>query len=82
MLSDFVNSDDSIGKSTSKSNRIYPVFIKKTFKVDKNRIFLVKKWEIHVITSIFMITRSSERILNPIRYTGISNFNALINKQK
>ena len=30
-LSDFINSDDFIGKITSNSIRIYPVFLRKRF---------------------------------------------------
>ena len=33
-------------------------------------LFLVKKWEIQVIMSMIMLTRSSERIFNPNHYTG------------
>ena len=59
-LSNFSNSDDSIGKTTSKSIRINPAFkrnleiLKKDFKSIKNRFFLVKKWEIQVIISMIM----------------------------
>ena len=35
---------------------------------------LVEKWEIQVIVSMIMLTRSSERIFNPMRYTGIFKF--------
>ena len=43
-FSDFVNSDDSIGKIISKSIRIYPVFIFfLNVKLMENRFFLVKK---------------------------------------
>ena len=38
-LSDFLNSDDSMGKITPKFIRVYPVFVKKRFKVSKNRFF-------------------------------------------
>ena len=31
---------------------------------------LVEKWEIQVIVSMIMLTRSSERIINSSRYTG------------
>ena len=30
----------------------------------------MEKWKIHVIEFMFMLTRSSERIFNPMRYTG------------
>ena len=35
MFSDFVISDDCIGKITLKSIRLYPVFIKKKFEVNR-----------------------------------------------
>ena len=35
----FVNSDDFIGKITSKSIRLQPLFIKKRFKVNKKTDF-------------------------------------------
>ena len=40
-------------------------------KLLKNQIFLVKKWEIQIIVSLIKITRFSDMIFNPIRYTGI-----------
>ena len=43
---------------------------KKRFKVDKNRLFLVKKWDIQIIIFVIMLTRFSERIFIPMRYTG------------
>ena len=61
--SDFVNSVDCVGKITSKSVRLQPVFIQKRFEVNK-------KWEIEVIISMTMLPRSSERIFNPMRCTG------------
>ena len=63
--SDYINSVDCIWKITSKYIRLYPAFIKK--KV----LFLMKKLEIQVIISIVILTRSSERVFNPSRYTGI-----------
>ena len=43
-FSDFVNSDDPIGKITSKSIRLHPVFIqKKILSLEKTDFFLVKK---------------------------------------
>jgi len=42
----------------------------KSFEIDKNQIFLSKKLEIQVIAFIIMLTRSSQRIFNPMRYTG------------
>ena len=38
-----------------------------------NRFFLVKKYEIQVSISMIMLTRSSERIFNPICYTSLSS---------
>ena len=69
-FSDFVNSNDSIGKITSKSIRIQPVFITKIFKVNKKQIFLGKKLEIQVIVFMIMLTRPSERIFNSTRYAN------------
>ena len=41
------------------------------FEVNKKQIFLgMKKWEIKIILYMVMFTRSSERIFNPMRYTG------------
>ena len=42
-LSDFVNSDDSIGKITSKFIGRCPVCIEKRFEDNKKKLFLVKK---------------------------------------
>ena len=42
---------------------------KKKFEV-KKRYFLVKKLEIKVIVFMIMLTHSSERIFNTMRYTG------------
>ena len=44
---------------------------KKRFEVIKNKFIQVKKLEIQVIVFIIMLTRSSERILNPMRYAGL-----------
>ena len=41
------------------------------FKLIKNRFYLVEKLEIQVIEFMIMLTRSSERIVNPMRYTGV-----------
>ena len=38
--------------------------------IEKKGLFLVEKWEIQVIISMIMLTRSSESIFNPMRYTG------------
>ena len=46
--------------------------LKKNVKLIKNRYFLVKNGEIQVIISVNMLTRSSDRIYNPMRYTGYS----------
>ena len=43
---------------------------KKYLKLIKNWFFLVKKIEIQVIAFMSMLTRSSERIFNPMRDTG------------
>ena len=45
---------------------------KKDLKLTKNRFFLVKKWVIVVTVFMIMLSRSSERIFNPMRYTGIN----------
>ena len=42
-LSDLINSDDCIDKIRSKSIRLHPVFIKKTFELKKKGLFRVKK---------------------------------------
>ena len=47
--------------------------LKKRFEVTKKQIFLVKKLEIQVIVSMIMLTRSSERIFNPKRYSSIND---------
>ena len=66
----FVNSDDCIGKITSKSIRLPPVLIQTKCEVDQKRFYLVKNWEIQIILFMIMFTRSPERIFNPIRYSG------------
>ena len=38
------------------------------FNIKKKELFLVKEWEIQVIITMIMLTRSSERILNPWRW--------------
>ena len=43
MFSDFVNSDDCIGKFILKPIRIYPDFIKKWFEVNEKLIFSSEK---------------------------------------
>ena len=42
----------------------------KKIQVNKKQILSVKKLEIQVIVFIIMLTRFSERIFNPMRYTG------------
>ena len=42
-FSDFINYDDSVGKMTSKSIRLYPVFIKKSFNLIKKGIISGEK---------------------------------------
>ena len=44
-LSDFVNSDDCIGKITTNSIKLQPLFIQKRFKVNKKHIFSGEKKE-------------------------------------
>ena len=36
----------------------------------KKDLKLIKNWEIQVIVFMIMLTRSSGKIINPIRYTG------------
>ena len=57
-------------KNTSKSIRLQPVL--KNLKIIENRYFLMKKREIQVILFMTMLTRSSKRIINPMRFTGLS----------
>ena len=69
--SDFVISDDCIGKITSK----YIQFLfSKRFKINTKQICSSAKWEIQVIVFMIMLTRFSQRIFNPMRYTGIFKF--------
>ena len=53
------------------SDNIQFLFKKKIEFIKKQEWFLVKKLEIQVIISTIMLIRSSERIFNPSRYTGI-----------
>ena len=46
-------------------------YLKKKLKLIKTIFFPVKKWKIQVILFMNMLTRSSERIFNPMRYSGI-----------
>ena len=63
--------------SSVKSYQIYynlsSFYSKNDMKLVKYIFFLVKKWEIRVIISIIVITRSLDRIFNPMRYTHINN---------
>ena len=61
-ISNFVNTDNCIGKISSNSIWIYPVFITKKFEVDKMYIFLMKNWEIQIKTCMIFLYRSSDRI--------------------
>ena len=68
-FSDFVNS--YVRKKTSKSIRLQLVFIKQKFEVNKKQIFSSEEMKIQVIVFMILFTRSSERIFNSMRYTGI-----------
>ena len=52
------------------SDYIQQFLFKKRFKVDKKQIFLDENWEIQVIAFMNMLTRFSDRIFNPMCYTG------------
>ena len=65
-FSDFVNSDDCIGKKHLKVYQITTSLFKKIFEVINKPIFSRKK------ADMIMLTRSSERIFNPKRYTGLN----------
>ena len=70
-LSVFVNTDDCIGKFTTKSIRLQLVFLsKKKFEVNKKSYFSSEKWEFQVIVLITVLTHSSAMIFKPMRYTG------------
>ena len=59
-------------KITSKYIRVQPVFIQKKICYYKKQIFSGEKIrEIQVILLMIMLTRYSERIFNPMRYTGL-----------
>ena len=49
---------------------IYSFHSKKDLKLTQKKIHW-KKLEIQVIISMIILTRSSERIFNPMRYTGV-----------
>jgi len=73
-FSDFINSDDSIEKITSKSIRLYLILFKKIYDLIKKGISSGEKMRnsgnyIYMI----MLIRSSERIFNPSRFTGNNN---------
>ena len=59
-------------KSYQNLSDYIQLLFKKYRKLIKKWLLLVKKWEIQVIISMIMLTRSSERIFNPMRYTGNS----------
>ena len=60
-----------VSEKSYQNNSDYVQFvIKNRFEVDKKGIISSKKWLIQVIISIIVLTRSSERIFNPMRYTG------------
>ena len=63
-----MNFDDCIGKITSRSIGLYPVLIKKNLKFIKKWLFLVKKWEIQVITSVSYKCSNSSK---PFKKIGI-----------
>ena len=53
-------------------------YSKSDLNLTKNRFFLVKIGDNQVIISIIMLTRSSERIFNLMRNTGICGYNAYL----
>ena len=57
-------------KNQIKFYQTAPVCIQKRFEVNKKRFFLVKKWNILVIVFMIMLTCSSKRNFNQMRYTG------------
>ena len=71
-ISDFVKFDDYIEKKHQNLLDYNQILFKKRFKVNKKTDFLLRRNEkIQVIVSMIMLTRSSERIFNPMRYTGL-----------
>ena len=58
-------------KTQQNTSGCNPFLFEKGFKLNKKLTFLVKHWEIQVIVSIFMLTRFSQMIFNPMRNTGI-----------
>ena len=57
-FSDFTDSDDCMGKITSKSIRLYSDKFNFFFNLIKKGLFLVKKLKIQVIICMIMLTRS------------------------
>ena len=59
-------------KNHIKMNQnISSFYLEKYFNLIKKEIISSEKWEILVIISMFMLTRSSERIFTPSRYTDV-----------
>ena len=65
-----MNSNNSIGKITSELIRLYPICIKKNTVIKKGIISNEKMGNSGNYMYMIMLTRSSERIFNPRRYTG------------
>ena len=62
-------------KITSKPIQLYQIFIQKTFEFNEKGIISCEKTRIsgkyiYIYIYMVMLTRSSERIFNPTRYTG------------
>ena len=72
-FSDFVNSDDWIWKSHQHLSDYIHFCIQKDLKLIKDRFFLGEKWEIQLIISMTMLTRSSEIFFNPMPFSGHNN---------
>ena len=75
----FVNSNDCLGKLRSKSIRLQQFPLKKDFEANKNEIFCSEKRKIQEILFMIMLIRSSERIINPMRFTGLLDTGASVN---
>ena len=69
-LAIFINSDDCIGKIASKSIKLFSFYPKKDFNLIKHSIISSRKIRNSGNYIMIMLTRSSERILDPSRYTG------------
>ena len=65
LFSDFVNSDDCIGKSHQNLSEYNQFLLKKRFEVDGEKMRNSGNF------FTIMLTRSSERIFYPMRYTGL-----------